>query len=116
MSRRLFGDYADLLARASASFHTIPDRMDIHSVVPRSESVDVVRDLCEIRTKISSNLLWKVAQKKDNTFYHKNGVDKDTLSFEGQRKLAKEELERRGNPPYDPSAYLEEGAWEIPSP
>ncbi len=54
--------------------------------------------LCEAVTPISNNLLHIVKTRSKS---------------EGLRQAANTELIRRGNPPYDPSEYLKEGAWTL---
>jgi len=73
-------------------------------------------ELCKINTQISNNILHKIIQQNDikvcvgwSCAFDSYG----TLSFESQREKAKNELTRRGNPPYDPSAYLNKDAWKL---
>jgi len=121
--RNLFGDYTALILKASRYVeirkevtwegHKYDAGIVHHNV---RENDEAIRELCRIPTKISSNILRKVLQKKDieikvgwSCMFEDYGI----LSFENQREMAKKELEQRENPPYDPSAYLEKGAWKI---
>jgi len=77
-----------------------------------------VNKLCKIQTPIATNILHKVLLQKDikmQVSYDSSEVgehvNRKTLSFENQRQIAKEEIERRGNPPYDPSVYLDKSSW-----
>jgi len=86
-----------------------------------------VAQLCRIVTPLSTNLLHHLVQLGDTevtsrTFEvaydldHPSGTDRrtETLSFERQRQAALSEIERRGNPDYDLSAYKASGCWRIP--
>jgi HEAT repeat protein len=97
----LFGGYAGFILNASVSPH-------------EKENDEAVRVLCDVKTRISSNILHKVALKNDTDLYG----SMERLRFATMLRprsltimAAKEELRRRGNPPYDPSAYLEKEAW-----
>jgi len=114
----LFGDYTDLILKA-CSYRCITIREDYDSPsydYDLQEAITATKRLCDIRTPISSNILLLIAKRRDievTTGYSCGGAEKGTLSFESQRKIAKEELERRGNPPYEPSAYLKKEAWKL---
>lgn len=131
----LFEDYTDLIFRA-ASFTEIVDdqsryytggysfiqRDEVRRSYSLSESNKAIERLCKIHTPISNNLLYKVANKKDivieTYYYYSSDMDWSesetaVVSFEHQRRMAREELERRANPPYDPLAYLDEEAWKL---
>jgi hypothetical protein len=74
-------------------------------------AVQATKRICNIKSPITSNLLHLVIQKKA-IFYStpiKDGfasAEKKKLDFHLQRNIAKEELENRGNPPYQPNAYF----------
>jgi len=111
--KNLFGDYTALLIKASISGI-------------EEEWNEAVYKLCEISTQISSNILHKISTRK-SVEYADAVFDEEkeawirkppvpvfrTESFFHQRCMAKEELERRGNPPYDPSVYLNKEAWKL---
>jgi hypothetical protein len=70
-----------------------------------------VAALCGLKSQIASNILQLIAQKKDTSVSFQPDTEggesiKVIVSFQDQRNLALEELRRRGNPPYDISAYL----------
>ena len=115
----LFGDYTSLLIKASIFIKCKKIHLDLDHIDKKyylKDSNNAVRKLCKIPTQISSNILHKVSKKKNikidfrwtcgSPWYGK-------LSYKIQRTIAKEELERRGNPPYDPSAYLVKDAWKL---
>lgn len=116
---KLFRAYTDLILRASAYVnHDLAFHYDL------GESDEAIRGLCNIHTQISNNILHKVSKKEDIQVVV-DITDSDwggtfekykTLSFEFQRSLAKYELDRRGYPPYDPSAYLNEDTWNVTLP
>lgn len=132
-SSKLLGDYTDYILMASSAYiskETVRSFQD--SPKAEEEAViwefryglqgcnDAIYKLCNIQTQISSNILHKVAQKKDVQVEKLRvetmlgtSVQYATLSFESQREMAKKELERRGNPPYEPSVYLRKEAWKI---
>jgi len=116
----LFGDYKDLIIKA-LTYVQVRNAIDYGNIAHYEyglyERDDPIRKLCEIPTQISSNILHKVSQKTDVnvelSYSSVHGYKYGTLSFESQRETAKSELKRRGNPPYDSSAYLDENAWKI---
>ncbi|NQT71853.1 MAG: HEAT repeat domain-containing protein [Chloroflexi bacterium] len=125
----IFEDYADLIV-AATSYH-VSEQGDgsgggIYSYDTNS-SLSAVKQLCKIMTPLSTNLLHHFSQLKDIVVTSRTfevpyssvspsgmGSWDVTLSFENQRHVAKSELDRRGNPNYDLSAYKTEGCWCIP--
>lgn len=80
-----------------------------------TESDAAVSRLCQIITPISSNILHLVTSRPDLIIV--TGMQWDeprygTLSFEDQRRSARKELLKRGNPSHDTSAYLSK-PWRI---
>jgi HEAT repeat protein len=68
-----------------------------------------IRCLCNIKSQVTSNILHCVAQKKDVSVTMSTGCSEpwtEKVSFENQREKAKRELKSRGDPPYQPEAYL----------
>jgi len=108
--KSLFGDYTDLILKASLKCPRSRDRSD-----------EAIHELCGIHNQISNNVLHKICQKEDylvekyihSDINHDYGISTKTISFESQRNTARKELQRRGNPPYDPSAYLKKDAWKL---
>lgn len=108
--KSLFGNYTDLIINAS-----------LKDPKSRGKSDEAIHELCGIRTQISNNILHKICQKEDylaekyvhSDIDHDYGISTETISFESQRDAARKELERRGNPPYNPSAYLNREAWKL---
>jgi HEAT repeat protein len=84
---------------------------------PLSQCEEAVRRLTQIDTAVASNLLHKVAERRDlNAVRNVDDYGRlhtDTVSLQALRDRAGEELARRGNPPYDPAAYQAEGAWQL---
>lgn len=128
----IFGDYTKLIAaslffqRKTQDYH----KLVIYDTMIRGETGlaydydflqtnKAIEKLCEISTQISTNLLTKISQLEDMKLQVSFSFDVlcrsgfDVLSFQPQRRIAKEELMRRGNPPYDPSAYLDKDAWKL---
>lgn len=68
-----------------------------------------VNRLCEIKSPMTSNLLWLISKKRNFSVNMSScgvyGVMEE-VDFSKQRQMATEELARRGSPPYDPSAFL----------
>jgi len=48
-------------------------------------------------------------------YWNVNDTVTKKLYFEAQRTVARKELAHSGNPPYDPSVYLDDKAWKLPS-
>ena len=121
---RLFGDYAGLVLRVATA--EVKQETTSHPGAKYSHGIctydlsgqkDAVAELCEIQTPLSSNLLHKVAGRPSinvmvswTTCSFPGGYE--DLSFEDQKRMAKAELERRGNPPHDPSVYLDPASWK----
>lgn len=117
--RNLLGDYTSLILEAgtySKSEKTvgISDPVTHYTYVLNE---DAVKKLCKIDSPISSNILRMLEKTEDTEKLIAEeaayGTRYEILSCEPIRKLAQDELKNRGNPPYDPFAYLEEDAWNI---
>jgi len=126
----LFGDYTDLILKASiyvkmkAEYYTGTKR-PYRASYDISESNEAIQKLCNIHTQISNNIMHKVSKKEDIEVWIGERIDDwsgehrdlyETLSFGYQREMAKRELAQRGNPPYDPHAYLNKEAWKVQQP
>jgi HEAT repeat protein len=120
----LFGGYTTLILGALGNrgecVISFPSSNRTEYTYTLNEMTDSIHRLTEIRTAISSNILHKVTRIRDiEVHMSSNDCDPispeyyDTLSFASQREMAENELERRGNPPYDPSAYLDKSAWNL---
>jgi len=109
--KHIFGDYTELVVEAAARSEP---KDETHEM-----SMEAVKKLCEINTPISSNILHKVSAKSDYLVFR--GHDEintdypvyDRINFEPQRETARNELGKRGNPPYDPEVYLDRDAWKL---
>ena len=126
--KNLFDDYAEPIAKVTTVFEVRYYEADFIDDIPpiRNYTYDLdiaeegVKQLCEIRTHISNNIIYLVSQMGDTKVRVREQdimgyVDTiyDVLNREKLRKLAREELKRRGNPVYDPSVFLNEGAWKL---
>ena len=119
--QNIFGDYTALILKASKIISRNTTKLTMfrdgeefnYNVRQSTEAVD---QLCNISTPISSNILYKILQKKDISVllrWYCDFSDDSTLNFESQRYMARKELNRRGDPPYDPSVYLNKSAWKL---
>jgi hypothetical protein len=115
----LFNDYASLILK-SISYKKIQhsDSSTYHKTgsyeYVMTDSLSAIEKLRDIKTPISTNILYLLLKVKDikvEVVYSCVSSSYGELSFQKQRDVAKEELTRRGNPVYDPSAYLDEKAW-----
>jgi hypothetical protein len=109
---RLLGDYADLIWNIFAWRPTNdPEAWDV------SRSNEAVRQLCMIKTPASSNILHKVTKMDRVGLSLTGGAGPPLISryldFESQRRAAKDELKRRGNPRHEPSVYLKGDDWRL---
>ena len=90
------------------------------------KSLKALKELCKIKTVVSSNLLHHISKMADTevvseTFEveydqdHPSGMGEKTklLSFSDHRSLAKKELKKRNNPEYNYSVYKLENCWQI---
>ena len=115
----LFGDFTPLIFD-SASFYSkrFESGGSNHErfCYDATDSLRAIKFLCKINSPISTNLLHKISGKHDVSVVKQisgNFVTKETFSLEEHRCLAKEELQRRGMPAYDASAYLNFNNWII---
>ena len=108
---KLLGDYTDLILDIFAWRPTSePEKSDV------SRCHEAIQRLCMIKTPVSSNILHKVTKIGSLTVSSEWGVEFHTvryLDFKSERKVAGEELKRRGKPRYDPSVYLNQDAWRL---
>ncbi|MBN1271542.1 MAG: hypothetical protein JXB26_04655 [Candidatus Aminicenantes bacterium] len=84
---------------------------------PLEENISCIGELCKIDSPLSTNILWlakglKKIEVLDQVDQYARSSQKK-LDFEPIKKIARKELERRGNPEYDPSAYLNDKNWVI---
>jgi len=124
--KSLFGDYTALILKASMDIRTSSTaypgqgyeagEIDHHL----GESNKAIHELLRIPTQISNNILHRVSRRADVEVMTRWNNERPevvfgpgTLSFEAQREAARKELKRRGNPPYDPSSYLNKEAWKL---
>lgn len=101
-------DIVDLILIAS-SYEEISPTLRFRDVYySAKESNIAVSKLCGLVSPITTNVLHLVALKKKLTFNlsDDDGSWEETVDFFGQMTTAKNELQRRGNPPYDPHAYI----------
>ena len=121
---KYFGDYTDLIY--SLFTYSVEERDHSRGNTTRIEydynlrPADLaLNKLCKIKTPVSSNILHMIARRGDISVkvgYHsciESNTEFGSLSFKHHRNKATAELKRRGNPPYDPSAYLKKDAWKL---
>jgi len=86
------------------------DSSENKPVLAHKDTAAAINRLRAINTPATCNLLHLVSRKKDITVSQKDAtgaeVSSITLSFEEHRRLAIDELERRGFPSYAPVNYL----------
>jgi HEAT repeat protein len=133
---KIFGDYTEIIIntlsyekyddpklgnRRSGTISELKGDQNIKEF-DYTENTKFVKQLCDIRTPLADNLLIIMKTRayhrfSENWMYHEcgYGCEKDGI-FTGvnlgiQLRLSKEELERRGNPPYDESVFLVNENW-----
>jgi len=115
--KNFFGDYTQFIAKTvSIKSAGHPESFSLHYTLDENNSA--LEALCKINTPLASNILHRVSNRRDitapKTYYSESGSwTTHQLSLESLRNIAKAELLRRGNPPYDPGIYLNEIAWKI---
>jgi hypothetical protein len=114
--RPLFHDYTPYILKL-AGYKTYLASYQFY--YPMEEKITCVQELCEIKSPISSNILWLTKELKSLDVLDKvteTGMgSKKKLDFEPVKKIAREELEKRGNPEYQSEAYLDDSFWKISS-
>lgn len=68
------------------------------------DSLQAVKDLCNIKGLAVSNILYKIIKIEDRQYMGRS--DWEVLSFEKHRQIASEELKKRRFSTYDPSHYF----------
>jgi hypothetical protein len=113
---KLLGDYTDLVldlfAWQAVSYSEAAGSLQFDL----SRCSGAVRGLSRVKTPIANNLLHKASQVQKVGLSSSHGSFQsweEYLDWRPNRDMAMEELARRGNPRYDPSAYLDEDAWRI---
>lgn len=112
---KLLGDYTDVILDIFA-WQFVPGQSEKDLRVDSSRCYTAVHRLCDIKTPISNNILHKVSKvKRLETFCRDTYLEikQYYLNFSSLQKIALEEIRNRGNPNYNLSAYLEEGAFKI---
>ncbi|MCL2862663.1 MAG: hypothetical protein FWE54_00990 [Methanimicrococcus sp.] len=86
------------------------DSAENQPVIAHKDTAAAINRLRSVSTPATGNLLHFVSRKKDISVSHKDASDAEVssfkLSFEEHRRLAIDELERRGFPTYAPVNYL----------
>ncbi|MDP8233546.1 MAG: HEAT repeat domain-containing protein [Candidatus Saelkia tenebricola] len=106
-----FGKYSSFILSAFSI-----EYINSYTDVCINQSENAVKQLTKIRTRISNNILNLVTTIKDYDIY--KGTDDHggrtaiIVNFDTVRKIALDELKRRGHPPYDPSVFLDEEEWK----
>lgn len=116
----LLGGYADLAVRAALAYdHVVVEETTSttrweNSLAPSDAAV---ASLAALDTPVSSNLLRLVLAKRPlraTTDESEWGGGDEELDLEPQRAVARAALAERGDPAYDPEAYLAPGAMQGP--
>lgn len=111
--RNLFENYTDIIIKINGFFCR---REGVYEYEYSPNFAEITK-LCGIHTQISNNILHQIAEVRDIrvtlVLSHCSEGKEGILSFAEHKKIARKELERRGNPPYNPSAYLDEKAWKL---
>jgi hypothetical protein len=102
---------AQLTAAATACCyeHTYSGREYDAGTIDLSEGDRATQVLIGTETPATSNLLHLVAGIRSISVHMDNGCGTswdEEITFQERRNLAKAELDRRGNPPYDAAAYI----------
>lgn len=83
-----------------------------NSILSHKETAAAINRLRSVNTPATSNILHLISRKKDLEITQSdpagNVISSFTLSFEEHRRLALDELERRGFPAYNPANYLKQ--------
>ena len=117
----LFGDYTELISRITSYGG---GRKYDDKVKP---CIKAIKTLCHINSPIVNNLLCHIKEIKDTAVYtgqryeveysdeHPDGMTSGRvdISFEKVRKIAQEELDKRGQPEYDKNLYKQKEIWEL---
>jgi hypothetical protein len=118
--KKIFVDYTDLILDVSVIrfINRLSSReQEISYEYFLNLSNDALKQICTIKTKTSNNILQLISKRRDVNVVMEISCWRNfcygDLSFDEQRKIAKDELEKRGNPPYDPSIYLRDEEWKI---
>ena len=130
---KLFGDYAELLIDAASCSYTYDSGEGSCGQpynwewLPSKRAEEAVRRFCQVNNSITTNILHKVKRKTQTflgsemgkiVFDWKHGdreADRKKLNdlYESERRIAREELCRRGNPPFDPTVFLDRMSWRV---
>jgi len=122
--KNLFGSYSRHIINSSLGFtvRTEFGHFGTRYIWTVNKSNKAVEDLCNNPTQISNNILIKVRDRKKITVHDHEpdepfGTVKPSefkeLDLSKQKMMAKKELEKRGNPPYEPSVYLDKKEWKL---
>ena len=110
---KLFGDYAEVVRKlAVIEYVKEGDIMESRRIYRLAPCLAAVEYLCGIETKESSNLLHMVAIRKDVDVFDFHRLEYEVkykkLDFDAHRIMAKRELDKRNNPPYEHGALRSE--------
>ncbi len=123
-ANNLFGDYNELILDAAAGVDKIQE--SVYKGASGNEDPtytysfnisrkrNAVRRLCEIKTALSSNILYQIAGQSDATVVRSDGyygTQTKELSFLDLREMARKELSNRNNPKYESIIYIKKESW-----
>ena len=114
-TKNLFGDYAQHINYSSQGFVSDSYVTGMHTnwVWSVDESNKAVKELCNIQTSISNNILHKVVSRPTISVTVSEPDGHKNLNLRKQKMMAKKELEKRENPPYEPTVFLDKQAWKL---
>jgi len=105
----LFGDYTGIIKKVC----TWDESEAYYMGDPAKYSKYALKDLCNMKSQISNNILHMIADIKDEKCDAPGRDAMLGLCYSDHIEKAKLELQNRGNPSYDPSVFLSEKDWII---
>jgi HEAT repeat protein len=123
--RSLCGDYAETIADLAGFYVDLGDRKEVlgyrDEVLWIGSTLQFVVDanrtalaaLCERATPLTTNLLHQIHSSLALTSSYPGAFSEFKRDFAPLKQIAADELERRGNPPFDPAVYLAAAAWKL---
>jgi hypothetical protein len=123
--RSLFGGYADTIVDLAGFFVDLGDRKEVlgyrDEVLWIGSTLQFVVDanrkalaaLCADETPTATNLLHQVRNSLALQSSYPGAFSEFIRDFAPLKQVAADELERRGNPPFDAAIYLDAAAWTL---
>jgi HEAT repeat protein len=105
------GEHTEVLGYRDEVFWT---GSTIKFIVERNRAA--IDSLCSSQTPTTTNLLHEIKNTLALKSNYPGAAAEFNRDFSALKELAANELTRRGDPPYDPSVYLEAAAWKRSTP